>query len=89
MPIDRSKYPPNWFDLALECKNAAGWKCQKCGIGHMEDKTMGSCLTVHHPHGDTGNPEAEMVALCARCHLKADRGRRIDDKSRNQKGLFD
>ena len=73
MPIDKSKYPDNWNKIARECKEVAGWKCINCGVGHMEDGTMGSCLTVHHPDLDTENPEARIDALCARCHLRADR----------------
>ena len=80
MPIDLSNYPKNWKDLAVACKEAAEWKCEECGMAHMDDGTMGSCLTVHHPHCDTDNPEAVLIALCARCHLKADRHRRIDEK---------
>lgn len=85
MPIDLKNYPANWPDLAFDCKTASGWKCEQCGIGHMADGTMGSCLTVHHPDCDTGNPEAVLIALCARCHLKADRHRRIDEKKRGRK----
>jgi len=72
MPMDRAKYPPNWDEIALRVKNAADWHCEKCGIGHMSDGTFGSCLTVHHPNLDPENPDAEMIALCARCHLRAD-----------------
>lgn len=73
MPIDKTKYPENWAAIALACKEEAGWKCIKCEIGHMADGTMGSCLTVHHPDLDTENPDARLEALCARCHLRADR----------------
>jgi len=31
MPIDLSKYPPNWKQIALEVKNKADWICQGCG----------------------------------------------------------
>lgn len=88
MPIDKANYPPNWDDMALACKERAGWKCEHCGIGHMADGTMGSCLTVHHPNIDTWNPFARLEALCARCHLKADREIRYLEKYKNQKNLF-
>lgn len=78
MPIDYANYPADWPALAERCKAAAGWKCEKCGMGHMADGTMGSCLTVHHPDCDPGNSEARLVALCARCHLAADRKIRRD-----------
>lgn len=73
MPIDRAKYPTGWDLVARAAKEAAGWKCEQCGMGHMADGTMGSCLTVHHPDRDPGNDQARLVALCARCHLEAER----------------
>lgn len=30
MPWDRSLYPDNWDELALEIKNEANWTCQAC-----------------------------------------------------------
>ena len=85
MPMDRSKYPDDWPRIAHEAKERAGWKCERCGAAHMEDGTMGTCLTVHHPDRDTGNSEARIEALCARCHLAADRELR---RNRGQGNLF-
>lgn len=31
MTWNRKLYPANWEAIALEIKNAAGWKCQECG----------------------------------------------------------
>lgn len=31
MPIDRKRYPDNWNQIALNAKEAAGWRCQHCG----------------------------------------------------------
>lgn len=31
MPIDKSKYPPDWKSIAAEIKGAADWTCQECG----------------------------------------------------------
>jgi len=70
MPMDRSRYPQDWEARAEAIKEAAGWKCQRCGVGHLEDGTMGTCLTVHHPDRDPENPEGRLEALCARCHLR-------------------
>ena len=88
MPIDKTKYPANWDEMATACKEAAGCKCKGCGIGHIEDGTMGSCLTVHHPDRDPWNPNARLVALCARCHLAADRKLRKKELDKNQLKLF-
>jgi hypothetical protein len=31
MPMDRSLYPPDWDDIALQVKEAADWHCEECG----------------------------------------------------------
>lgn len=31
MPMNRSLYPDNWEQIALEIKENAGWTCQECG----------------------------------------------------------
>lgn len=31
MPIDRSLYPENWEEIALQVKTEAKWICQQCG----------------------------------------------------------
>lgn len=31
MPMDRSLYPPNCFEIALKVKESTGWECQQCG----------------------------------------------------------
>lgn len=30
MPMDRSRYPDNWDEIASEVKNRADWECQEC-----------------------------------------------------------
>src|SRR5437773_740133 len=32
--MNSSRYPKQWTQLAQECKERAGWRCQKCGIRH-------------------------------------------------------
>lgn len=31
MPMDRSRYPKNWEEIAFEVKSEADWECQECG----------------------------------------------------------
>jgi hypothetical protein len=90
MPIDRSRYPDNWKEIALAVKAAAGWRCEKCGIGHMQTGSIASCLTVHHPNRDPENPDAEKIALCTSCHLKAEtQARRMEaERTNGQMRLF-
>lgn len=69
-------------------KDAVGWKCEECGMPHMGDGTMGSCLTVHHPNRDPENEDAEKKALCARCHLKDEARARRAERNKDQMRLF-
>jgi three-Cys-motif partner protein len=66
----RPEYPPNWEEIAWRVKEAAGWRCQECG--HPHDPASHYVLTVHHRDGNTSNSaEDNLVALCQRCHLRA------------------
>ncbi len=73
MPMKRERYPLLWEEIAEKVKAQAGWCCEECGIGHKADGTHGSVLTVHHPDHDPENEHPRLQALCARCHLKAER----------------
>lgn len=63
-----SRYPDNWKEIATAVKEAADWKCVRCG--HRHDPEAGYTLTVHHLDI---NPENcawwNIPALCQRCHL--------------------
>ena len=68
MPMDRSRYPPDWPAIARWVKDAAGWHCEECG--HPHDPETDYVLTVHHIDGDTtNNTYCNLVALFQRCHL--------------------
>ena len=77
MPMERGRYPANWKELALEVKNAAGWRCAACGKKcRMPGEPFDShtrTLTVHHIDHQPENCALEnLIALCEPCHLKAD-----------------
>lgn len=36
MPMDRSRYPVNWDEIATSVKERAGWKCEECRLRHGE-----------------------------------------------------
>ena len=56
-------YPQNWKKIAQTQKERAGYKCQWCGDDDCQ-------LSVHHLDGDPANNEpANLVVLCAICHL--------------------
>jgi hypothetical protein len=63
-----STYPPDWKDIAQAVKEAAGWRCVRCG--HAHEPTAGYTLTVHHADMSPANNEwYNLLPLCQRCHL--------------------
>ena len=62
-------YPDDWKQIAKQVKDAAGWRCVRCG--HPHDPKVGYCLTVHHLDGNKANCEWwNIPALCQRCYLQ-------------------
>lgn len=61
-------YPPNWPEIAKRVKEAAGWRCERCG--HYHEPETGYTLTVHHLTMQKNCVEDwALAALCQRCHL--------------------
>ena len=61
-------YPENWGFLAKAAKDAAGWRCVRCGKPHSREGWR--ILTVHHLDGDKSNCRWwNLAPLCQRCHL--------------------
>jgi len=80
-------YAWNWKEIAKEVKNRAGWACEECGMPHLPE--FGYCLTVHHKDGNKKNNEPDnLIALCQRCHLRAQTRLRLRPDSRQLK-LFE
>jgi 5-methylcytosine-specific restriction endonuclease McrA len=66
--VSGSKYPDNWKEISRRVKEAAEWKCVRCG--HPHDPASGHTLTTHHLDLDPGNNAWwNTLALCQRCHL--------------------
>ena len=62
-------YPPNWPEIARTIKDAAEWRCVRCGRAH--DPANGYTLTVHHLDMDPSNCVWwNLPPLCQRCHLR-------------------
>lgn len=77
--FERHRYPENWRELALDCKERANWRCQKCGVQHGEERIgiiHGTKYTVFlaacHPDHNPENPDAVLIACCQVCHLRMD-----------------
>ena len=61
-------YPDDWLAIAKAVKDAAGWRCVRCG--HAHEPASGHTLTVHHLDLDPSNSAWwNLLALCQRCHL--------------------
>jgi len=85
MPIDYSKYPPNWkTEIRPRILERAGNKCEFCGdknysiikknkwINRKKSKVI---LTIAHLDHDETNwdvSDDRLAALCQRCHLSYD-----------------
>ncbi len=73
-------YPPNWPQLATDCKSGAGWRCQSCHIRQgawRRSKRTGKPYRVwlHAAHNhlhDTLNPQPALRCLCPSCHGRYD-----------------
>ena len=83
MPVKRWMYPIDWEQRAREVKQAARWRCQRCGKqcrrpGEPFD-THKRTLTVAHVDHEPENDHARPTALCVPCH------RRYDNKARTRR----
>ncbi len=81
MPVDWSKYPKNWKDIAFRIKSEAGWKCEQCSrqcrFPDEEFDTHKRTLTVAHiNHVPDDCVDENLVALCPKCHLAYDETRK-------------
>jgi hypothetical protein len=97
MPVDWSKYPGNWKDIANEVKEATDWKCQVCGKqcyrpGQRVINTQKVLTVAHVNHVESDCRPENLVAACSVCHLAYDAirkkwqrlaKRRIDSEKRN------
>ena len=77
MPMKRELYPDNWDEIALEIKEAAGWKCEQCGLqcrfpGEKFDTHVRTLTVAHINHVEADCRPENLVALCPRCHLRYD-----------------
>lgn len=80
MPMDSSRYPENWSEIARSIKEKAGWRCSRCGRkcfrpGERPKKLtrsewMRKTLSVHHANYNPEDNRLEnLIPLCSPCHL--------------------
>lgn len=77
MPMDKPRYSANWWEIAREVKDRAGWKCQKCGIqcrrpGEPFDTHRRTLTVAHLNHTPEDCSAGNLMAMCAPCHLRYD-----------------
>jgi predicted HNH restriction endonuclease len=80
MPMDSSRYPDNWSEIAFKVKEKAGWRCSRCDRscfrpGEIPKKMTRSewarkTLSVHHSNFNPEDNRIEnLIPLCSPCHL--------------------
>ena len=77
MPMDRKRYPKEWKLISKSIKDAADWKCQKCGKqcrrpGEPFDTHRNTLTVAHLNHTPEDVRPENLMAMCAPCHLKYD-----------------
>jgi 5-methylcytosine-specific restriction endonuclease McrA len=79
-------YPENWSEIAATVKQAAGYRCNRCGLKCLPphdsyrhlDLSLRRKLSaqVHHLDGNPAqNDKSNLVCLCSGCHLRMHRHR--------------
>ena len=79
-------YPDNWTEIAATVKQAAGYRCNRCGLKclppnnsyrHLELSLRRKLSAqVHHLDGNPAqNDRSNLVCLCSGCHLRMHRHR--------------
>src|SRR5712692_2712333 len=78
-------YAGNYAERRQETFLRAAGRCEHIIHGQRRPNRLGTFkishahnpyfeqLSIHHPNNDPENPEAEMVAICASCHMKLHR----------------
>lgn len=85
--MEKHRYPANWKEIATAVKDAAGWKCQHCGKQcykpNEKCENRRNVLTVHHKdHVPENCDPSNLIALCAPCHLAADKEHHAETRKR-------
>lgn len=81
MPVDWSRYPPNWKSIALRVKDEAGWRCELCQMqcrkpNEAFDTHVRTLTVAHINHSEMDCRPENLVALCSGCHLRYDAPRK-------------
>ena len=77
MPVDWSKYPPNWKEIADAVKAEADYQCELCGKqcrrhGEQFDTHRRTATVMHCNHDESDCRPENLACACAPCHLRYD-----------------
>lgn len=76
MPFKKENYPSDWKAISLRIREREGWRCKWCDAenGKPNPRTGSKVvLTVAHiDHDSSNNDDANLAALCQKCHLTHD-----------------
>jgi 5-methylcytosine-specific restriction endonuclease McrA len=78
--MSKSRYPDNWGEISFQVKEAAQWRCAKCGIQCLrpgddvsflsKSERTAITLVVHHANYTPEDNRIEnLIPLCTICHL--------------------
>lgn len=89
MSMDKKRYPKEWNQIAAAVKEAAGWKCQKCGKqcrkpGEPFDTHRNTLTVAHLNHTPEDMRPENLLAMCAPCHLRYDAKHHAETRRRNR-----
>ena len=75
MPCDYSRYPRDWTEIRQRILERERNRCKWCRVeNHSYREGARIVLTVAHlDHDPQNNTDANLAALCQRCHLGHDR----------------
>jgi hypothetical protein len=93
--MQRELYPPEWEEIAGQIKADAGYCCEGCGKqcrrpGEALDTHQRTLTVAHINHTPADCSRANLIALCAPCHLKYDApAKRLRAITRKRAALMD
>ena len=89
MPMERERYPANWKQIALEVKERADWKCQRCGRqcrrpGEPFDTHRNTLTVAHLNHVPEDIRPENLMAMCSACHLRYDAAHHVETRKKKR-----
>jgi 5-methylcytosine-specific restriction endonuclease McrA len=75
-PSERAKYPSDWHAISLRVRQAAHWRCERCGTSQGFPLPGGYRVVLTTAHVLNPDPsdcrQENLQALCQACHNRLD-----------------